>query len=121
MNQRNLPGARFRQVYFTPTFNKYKEQLCEGIHIYVTDRNTFRPVQTTLHLLAEIIHRHPDQFDFNPPLRDSEHLHFDLLSGSAELRHQLSQDTPVNQILAGWEEDLANFAAQRANFLLYEA
>lgn len=53
MNALEIPGVRFRPVYFTPTFSKYENQRCAGVHVYVIERNVFRPVEATLHLLAQ--------------------------------------------------------------------
>lgn len=120
MHKRQLPGVRFRPVYFTPTFNKYAHQQCAGVHIYVTDRDKFRPVEMTIHLLSEIIQHYPNQFAFNPPHHTGTYPHFDLLAGSNKLREHLISGKPISEILSQWENELEKFSADRAPFLLYE-
>src|SRR5205807_6613177 len=41
-----LPGVKFRPVAFTPTFDKYRGESCEGAFIHVSDREAFRPWRT---------------------------------------------------------------------------
>ncbi len=119
LNALNLPGARFRPVYFVPTFSKYQGELCAGVHLYVTDRDTFRPVETALHLLALVKAMYPDQFAWRAPWTDGGHYPIDLLSGGAQVRQHLDAGHPVADWVGEWEEALQAFRALRANVLLY--
>src|SRR5690606_35986203 len=51
LNDRALPGVRFRPVRFRPTFDQWQGQVCGGVQFHVTDLQSFRPYATTLHLL----------------------------------------------------------------------
>ncbi|MCX7975154.1 MAG: DUF1343 domain-containing protein, partial [Candidatus Aminicenantes bacterium] len=42
MNSLNLPGVRFREAWFTPTFSKYRGELCGGVQIHVFNRDLFQ-------------------------------------------------------------------------------
>src|SRR5512137_69271 len=42
LNGLGLPGVRFREAWFTPSFSKFQGQLCGGCQIHVTDRGAFR-------------------------------------------------------------------------------
>lgn len=44
----------------------------------------------------------------------------DLLSGSAELREQISSGVPVENIKKSWQSDITNFKNLRKTYLLYE-
>src|SRR5262249_52921295 len=55
LNRLDLPGVRFRPVYFVPTFSKYQGELCSGVHVYVTDRDQLRPVEVGLHIIQQIM------------------------------------------------------------------
>jgi uncharacterized protein YbbC (DUF1343 family) len=81
LNALELPGARFRPVYFVPTFSKHQGEMCAGVHLYVTDRSRFRPVETALHLLAQVKRAHPQQFGWREAWAPGGHLPIDLLTG----------------------------------------
>ncbi len=50
MNALSLPGVVFRALDFTPGFNKHAGQVCHGVELHITDRNTYRPLYTMLHM-----------------------------------------------------------------------
>src|SRR4051812_11381326 len=45
LNAHQLPGVTFRPCAFTPTFDKWKGQSCEGAFIHVTDPKAFLPLR----------------------------------------------------------------------------
>lgn len=116
---RELPGVRFRPVYFIPMFSKYAHGVCAGIQIYVTDREVFRPVLTALTMLAELQLRYPDQLTFLTRSDEGQRSILDLLSGSSKLRTQLATGIPLNALLHEWQVDQDRFITEREAFLLY--
>src|SRR5438094_918877 len=42
LNALNLPGTRFREMFFQPTCHKFSGQVCGGAKLHVTDRDSFR-------------------------------------------------------------------------------
>ena len=46
-----LPGVRFRQTWFTPTFHKHAGTPVSGVQLHVHDASAFRPVLTGLSML----------------------------------------------------------------------
>jgi uncharacterized protein YbbC (DUF1343 family) len=92
-----LPGFTARPVRFVPTFEKHAGRLCEGVHVHVTDRATFRPVATYAALLACAHRQAPDAFAFRTTLyefRDDVPA-LDLLAGGPALRESIArQDAP---------------------------
>ena len=50
MNALCLPGVTFRAMTFTPVFNKHAGQTCRGLELHITDRDTYRPYETMLHM-----------------------------------------------------------------------
>lgn len=55
----HLPGVVFRRAYFTPMFNKYAGETCEGVELHITDRDAYSPFLCMLHLY-EHMRRYPD-------------------------------------------------------------
>ncbi len=50
MNALSLPGVVFRALDFTPGFNKHAGQVCHGVELHITDRTTYQPLHTMLHM-----------------------------------------------------------------------
>lgn len=51
MNALSLPGVTFRAMTFTPMFNKHAGNACGGVELHITDRDSYRPFETMLHML----------------------------------------------------------------------
>ncbi len=50
MNALRLPGVIFRKLCFTPMFNKHSGAVCNGVELHITNRDTYRPFETMLHM-----------------------------------------------------------------------
>ena len=112
LNALKLPGAFFREAWFTPTFSKFTGERCGGCQLHVTDRKAFAPVATTLALLGVVkkitgakLALHAD--------------YFDKVMGTSSVREAFERGESVEKIAAGWKPALADFAKQREPFLLY--
>lgn len=115
LNQRNLPGARFRPAWFTPSFSKHQGQLCAGVQIHLTDRTALTPVETGIAILLDVANLHRNAFSFlpgNPPF-------FDKLAGVPWLRDAIVSGDSLEAIRARWQPELAAFRVRRARRLLY--
>lgn len=50
MEALSLPGVVFRPLTFTPMFNKHEGEVCRGVELHITNRDTYRPLETMLHM-----------------------------------------------------------------------
>ena len=112
LNGLGLPGVRFREAWFTPSFSKFQGQLCGGCQVHVTDRSAFRPFSTALHIIKTIRDIYPGKFEFHAD-------YFDQVMGTASVRKALEAGTAVATIMANIEPGLAAFAELRKPYLLY--
>jgi uncharacterized protein YbbC (DUF1343 family) len=119
LNELNLPGVRFHGIVFTPRSDsiaapspKYKNHLCNGVFIQITNRRTFEPVNTSLHIIALLLTDHGSDFSFDDGL-------FDKLVGVRGMRETMAKGTPVDSIRASWESEIDRFLKSRAKYLLY--
>lgn len=119
LNGLNLPGVRFRPVYFVPSASKHAGQKCSGVQVHVTDRQTFRPVATGLHVITACRAHAPEQFEFLQSSWEGRPPHFDLLTGVAAVREGLAAGQAVEDITAAWAGIEAEFAERRRPYLLY--
>jgi uncharacterized protein YbbC (DUF1343 family) len=88
-----------RPVRFVPTFDKWQGQSCGGVALHVVDPWAFRPVATTLALLARVRKLYPGNFAWLPPPYEYETVKppIDILFGSPRLRERLDQPEPITQ------------------------
>ena len=112
LNALELPGVRFREAWFTPTFSKFAGERCGGVQLHVRDREAFRPVLTTIALLAEVGRSGGGRLEFHAD-------YFDHVLGHPRVREGLAADVPAAALAAEWTPELRAFAALRAEFLLY--
>jgi uncharacterized protein YbbC (DUF1343 family) len=115
MRSAGLRGVELSGVSFTPRRpgdGKYADTLLAGIRLKVTDRTTYDPTATAVHLLAAVRAAHPEAFGWIPN-------HFDRLAGGPDLRERISSGADPAAIVAGWAAELERFRERRQPFLLY--
>jgi uncharacterized protein YbbC (DUF1343 family) len=114
INALHLPGVAFAAVSFTPRQpgdRKFADTLVAGIRWRVTDRKTFDPTLTAVHLLAIIRSVHPDRIRIGGS--------FDRLAGGPALSEALLRGDAPQAIVASWAPALAAYRTRVAAFLLY--
>lgn len=81
----DLPGAAFREVWFTPTFHKHAGQALRGVQVHVTDARAFEPVRTAVAMLGTLRVLYPDDFGWRAR-ENADGFFIDLLWGDDDLR-----------------------------------
>jgi uncharacterized protein YbbC (DUF1343 family) len=112
LNALGLPGAAFREAWFTPTFSKWAGQRCGGCQLHVTDREAFRPVAAVLAILQIIRRLHGAKLELHAD-------YFDKVLGTSTVREAIERGESWERIVAGWTPGLAEFARTCESFLLY--
>jgi uncharacterized protein YbbC (DUF1343 family) len=110
-----LPGVRFSGVQFTPRMPgdaKYADTALAGIRLEVTDRSSYDPTATAVHLLSVLRRAHPKDFRWIPA-------HFDRLAGGPVLRQQIDAGIGADSIVKSWQPALEHFRNRRGSVLLY--
>lgn len=118
----NLPGCVFRPLHFEPTFHKFKGERCGGLQLHVTDRAAFKPVLTGLAVIAAIRELYPEHFAWKQPPYEYvyDKLPFDVINGGAGIREMIEAGKSPDDIEAGWQAGLDDFAASAKAYRLYE-
>jgi uncharacterized protein YbbC (DUF1343 family) len=119
MNDLALPGARFRQRISRRRSASTRVRYVRGVHIYVQDRERFRPVEMVLRLLAQVKAMYPNHFGWRDPWSPGGHYPIDLLSGGSTVREHLNASKPVSDLVNGWQESLQEFCNRRAKYPIY--
>jgi uncharacterized protein YbbC (DUF1343 family) len=113
VNGLGLPGVRFREAYFAPTFSKFQGKTVGGVQLHVTDRAAFDPVRTGIALLVTA-RRVWDGFAWRP-----DHW-IDRLTGSDRVRTMIDAGADTDEVTGAWQEELAAFRRVRKGYLLYK-
>lgn len=116
LNALNLPGVRFRETYFTPTFSKWVNQSCAGVQVSVTDRTTYDSIRTAIAMIVTAKQMYSKDFAWR---ETAAPFWIDKLTGSDLVRKGVDGGSTTDQIVASWQDELARFRAQRARYLLY--
>lgn len=121
MNAMRLPGVRFeaRDIPVAATGRQYPGQTIRGVRFIVTDRETYRPIAASLHMIALIRQLHPTEFQWRGPnAREPGLLTIERHGGSAKLKAAIDGGT-LPALLKEWDRDVAEFRRIRAPYLLY--
>ncbi|HEY4611402.1 MAG TPA: DUF1343 domain-containing protein [Bacteroidota bacterium] len=109
LNDYLLPGVLFEPTQFTPreipgvaSNPKYKDVLCGGVYVHVTDRNAYEPVKTAVYLLSAVKQLYPREFQWRTRA-------IDLLAGTPKLRLAIDAGTAPAEICNMWVEELETF------------
>ena len=104
LNTYHLPGVVFRSQYFTPMFSKHQGTLCQGIELYLVDKEVYEPVYTGYVLLDVIRHMH-EEFQILNPYAFGKAPFISLLTGDSfasedrlslkEIKNKLDDDKEV--------------------------
>jgi uncharacterized protein YbbC (DUF1343 family) len=122
LDTRHIPGCSFRIHNFIPTFNKFKDQFCNGLQIHVTDIHTFRPVATALEIIeAVMVTSPPGSLRFNEPPYEYENnlMPFDILSGDSGFRSTLLNGDSLENEKERWEKEIEVFKKEFSLLSLY--
>jgi len=117
----DLAGVVFRPIAFEPTANKWKNELCRGFQLHVTDPGRYAPYRTSLCVLSALHRLYPEQLRWKPPPYEYEYtrLPIDLIIGDRWIREQIEADRGMEAIERSWQPGLEEFKALRQGCLLY--
>jgi uncharacterized protein YbbC (DUF1343 family) len=119
LNALRLPGVSFTPASFTPVPDavaapdpKFKNKLCSGVALRVTDRGAFRPVLTGLAVLREFQRRNPTKFTLREGM-------LDRLLGDNVPREKFQQGLTPVEMLATSAAGIERYKQARQRYLLY--
>ncbi|HXI11152.1 MAG TPA: DUF1343 domain-containing protein [Thermoanaerobaculia bacterium] len=112
MNEKRIPGVRFEAITMPvlPTAAKHKGLTIPAIRFVITDRQSYRPVRTSLLLIDEIRRQHPRDFAWTATI--------DRLTGSDKVRLAI-EGGRLPALLDEWDREAREFSESSEPFLLY--
>ena len=88
LNEIDLPGIRFRPVFFQPTFHKFGGQTIGGVALHVTNRAHMQPLRVGVHMLGAIHRLYGKKLVWRTKAYEfvTDRLAIDLLFGECDIR-----------------------------------
>lgn len=116
-----LPGVTFRPCAFTPTFDKWKGQSCEGAFIHVTDAQAFLPLRTGVAIFQACFELGGKNFAWRDDAYEfvDDVPAFDLLCGTDQVRKGIESGQSLDSLFEGFEAQLRSFDPLRRRYALY--
>jgi uncharacterized protein YbbC (DUF1343 family) len=111
LNAAGLPGVRFREAWFSPTFSKHDGKRCGGVQLHVTDPDEFDAVRTGLVMLKTFCELYPNDVKVTS--------FASRLMGVPNL-HERIWTEEVDTLVSEWQSDLKKFEKMRKPYLLYK-
>jgi uncharacterized protein YbbC (DUF1343 family) len=112
LNGRNLPGVWFRPAAWTPIAGFWKDRELSGVELVVFEPRRFTAVRTAVEILVAVRGLFPGVIDIKTGGLDHDW-------GTAALRKGLLDGSSADAIVAGWSQNVTDFRALRAKYLLY--
>ena len=121
LSRQNLPGCRFRPLYFRPRFQKHAGSTCGGVQIHITDRRRFDSCATGVAFLQSVKRVAPEAFAWRAKPYEfvADIPAIDLLAGDDKLRLALEADADLTELANQWAQERAAFEEIRREAFLY--
>jgi uncharacterized protein YbbC (DUF1343 family)/CubicO group peptidase (beta-lactamase class C family) len=110
LNKLGLPGLRFVPVRFKPSASVFKDRMCGGVRLVVTDREVLQPVAAGIAIATILQKLHPDEFAVEK---------VGTLLNQKRLLEMIRSGGGWRSVTAAWTDELADFMTRRQAVLLY--
>ena len=111
LNARNISGVRFVPITFTPSSSNYSGQKCEGINIFVVERNALDTGELGIELASALHKLYPQQYHMERLI--------ELLCNQSVYDAIASGQDP-RRIAEDWREPMEKFLQVRQKYLIYK-
>jgi uncharacterized protein YbbC (DUF1343 family)/CubicO group peptidase (beta-lactamase class C family) len=111
MNGRGIQSVRFVPIIFTPSASNFAGERCEGVNLFVLDRNTLDSPELGIELASALHKLYPNDFKLERMA--------DLLVNQAVFDAINAGEDP-RRIAEDWQVRLAEFVRLREKYLLYK-
>jgi len=111
LNRRLISGVRFVPAQFTPSSGPHANQLCGGVNIIVTQRNTLDAPELGIELASALLKLYPSDYKIERMV--------DIL-GNQAVFEALRRGEDPRRIAEDWRDPLETFQQLRQKYLLYK-
>ena len=110
LNQCKLNGVKFIPIQFTPVASIFKDTLCKGVSIIITDRDKISPVDVGFTIALTLHRLYSQQFDLKK---------LNTLLLDDKLILAIKENKSLNELKSLWKPALEEFKKRREKYLIY--
>jgi uncharacterized protein YbbC (DUF1343 family)/CubicO group peptidase (beta-lactamase class C family) len=111
LNARNISGVRFVPVIFSPSASNYSGQKCEGVNIFVVERNALDTGELGIELASALHKLYPEPYHMERMIE---------LLGNRSVYDAIASGQDPRWIAEDWREPLEKFLQVRQKYLIYK-
>ncbi len=112
LNKQDLPGVKFRPLYFTPYYTSLENKELEGVQVHIIDYSLYRPMETQFHILDALYRLYPDHDIFDSERTDM----FDFAMGTDKVRVTIQDGKSFYNVL---QVGVEKFITLRKKYMIY--
>jgi uncharacterized protein YbbC (DUF1343 family)/CubicO group peptidase (beta-lactamase class C family) len=111
LNARSISGVRFVPITFTPSASNYSGQKCEGVNIFVVERNALDTGELGIELASALHKLYPEPYHMERLIE---------LLGNQSVYDAIAAGQDPRRIAEDWREPLEKFLQVRQKYLIYK-
>ena len=119
LNDLNLPGVRFRSIYFRPFYAVGAGKQLQGVQFYFTEYRKAAITEVQFYVMQVVAEMYPEYaaFVYN---NNSRLRMFDMVTGSTYIRENLAKRHKFEDIKEYWYKDVPEFLEKSKKYYLYK-
>lgn len=110
LNNREINGVAFLPADFIPRSSRFKNEVCHGVQIVLTDRRSLDSAALGVEVISALYQLYPQDFQIDKTLP---------LVGAQWVLQAIKDGKAPNFIVRNWQESLDQFQKVRSKYLLY--
>lgn len=124
LNAQKLPGVHFYPIHYKPFFGRFKQEICQGVKIYLTDPTAYLPVTTLYTILGVLKNLYPKEVlnAFNKLMasKSSKEM-FCKINGTEKILEIITEDKFfIWKIREYFQNERESFLQRRKKYLMPE-
>jgi uncharacterized protein YbbC (DUF1343 family) len=113
LREAKLPGVVVKPVFYKPSYGRFRDKNLAGTQLFLTNPRAFQPLRTALTILTTLEKLYPGKTRFKSKR------FVNAIWGDATVIPSVRAGKTAAEIMAGWKDELMEFAKRRAAVLLY--
>lgn len=118
LNKARLPGVHFHETWIRPFWGPWKETICQGVQIIVTDPKLFCPMKTFYLLLSTLREIYPSKTLAALKKLPSDSLFYKVCGTKKIAEIVQNEEHPYQALLALHKEERQLFLRKRSEYLI---
>lgn len=119
LNALELPGIKFRPIYYKPYYSTFKGELCQGVQIHILDYEKARLSEIQFLVVQEMMRLWPERNWFELCNQKRFNM-FDKVCGSDHIRKEFGKRYQWEDIRDYWYKDVEAYREASSKYYLYK-